>query len=125
MRESIYLEGFAHSNPVPVASRIGPHLYSGVLTGRDPRTHEMPTDLDAQIHNIFVHMRELMRAVDSDLDRIVKVTVYLRDYRNRDALNREWIAAFPNEQSRPTRQVMAAQFDGDTQVQADIVAILA
>ena len=61
-RESIYLTGFAHKNPVPAACRIGGYLASGVLTGRDPESHEMPSGLDAQVTNIFAHVRELMHA---------------------------------------------------------------
>lgn len=124
-RQSIYLDGFAHKNPVPAASRIGPHLVSGVLTGRDPRTHEMPRDLDSQVTNIFAHVRELMHAAGGTTDDILKVTVYLSDYRDRDALNRAWVEMFPDPESRPTRQVMHATFDGDTKVQADLVAVLA
>lgn len=124
-RQSIYLDGFAHKNPVPAASRIGPHLVSGVLTGRDPRTHEMPRDLDSQVTNIFAHVRELMHAAGGTTDDILKVTVYLSDYRDRDALNRAWVEMFPYPESRPTRQVMHATFDGDTKVQADLVAVLA
>jgi len=123
-RESIYLEGFAHKNPVPVAARIGPHLHSGVLTGRDPVTNEMPIELSAQIRNIFLHVLELMRAAGGSTEDIIKMTFYLADYRNRDALNREWVEMFPDARNRPTRQVMSAVFDGDTLVQADLIAII-
>lgn len=123
-RESIYLEGFAHQNPVPAACRIGAHLHSGVLTGRDPETREMPPGLDAQVTNIFGHVRELMRVAGGTTDDVIKITVYLSDYRNREALNREWVTLFPDPANRPTRQVMQASFDGDTLVQADLVAVL-
>lgn len=123
-RESIYLEGFAHKNPVPAACRIGPHLYSGVLTGRDPVTHEMPEGLDEQCANIFAHVRELMRVAGGSTDDIVKMTFYLVHYRDRDPLNREWVAMFPDSADRPTRQAMAAVLDGGALVQADLVAIL-
>lgn len=123
-RESIYLEGFAHKNPVPAACRIGPYLTSGVLTGRDPETHEMPTSLDAQVVNVFAHVRELMGAAGGSTDDIVKMTFHLVRYRDRDALNREWVAMFPDPASRPTRQAMAAVLDGDALIQADLVAIL-
>lgn len=123
-RQSYYLEGYAHQNPVPVASRIGPHLYSGVITGRDPRSKEMPEGMEEQCANLFGHVRELMQLTGAHVDDIVKMTFYLRDYRDREALNREWVAMFPDPQSRPARQVMAAQLDGLTLLQADLVAIL-
>ncbi|BDZ40084.1 RidA family protein [Microbacterium suwonense] len=126
-RRSIVIAGFGHENPVPAASLIGQHLVSGVLTGRDPASREMPADLDTQVANIFAHVRELLDAAGGTTDDIVKVTVWLEEgrYRDRAALNREWIAMFPDAESRPARQVMAARFDGATLVQCDLQAILA
>jgi enamine deaminase RidA (YjgF/YER057c/UK114 family) len=123
-RESIYLEGFAHANPVPAACRIGPYLQTGVITGRDPETHEMPESLDAQIVNVFAHVRELMSVAGGSTDDILKMVFHLASYRDREALNREWTAMFPDPADRPTRQVMAATLDGASLVQAELIAIL-
>ena len=123
-RTGYYLDGYAHQNPVPVASRIGAHLYSGVITGRDPHTKEMPESMAAQCANLFGHVRELMRITGATTDDIVKMTFYLRHYRDREALNAEWVAMFPDSANRPARQVMAAELDGLTLLQADLVAIL-
>jgi 2-iminobutanoate/2-iminopropanoate deaminase len=123
-RVSIYLPGFGHQNPVPVAARIGQHLVSGVLTGRDPVTREMPPTLDEQVSNVFAHVRALMDAVGGSTDDIIKMTVWLVDYRNRDALNREWTALFPDAENRPARQVMAATLDGASLVHCDVHAVL-
>jgi 2-iminobutanoate/2-iminopropanoate deaminase len=124
-RVSIQIPGFSHENPIPAASRIGQHLYSGVLTGRDPQTGVMAEGLDAQMAVVFEHVRALMAAVGGSADDIVKLTFWLADYRDRDALNREWLAEFPDAASRPARQVMAAQLDGGALVHADLVAVLA
>ncbi|WP_166867787.1 RidA family protein [Salinibacterium sp. ZJ70] len=123
-RESIYLEGFAHRNPVPVASRVGSFVHSGVLTGRDPKSLEMPDTLEEQMTNVFERIRELMDAVGGSVDDIAKLTFWLADYRDRDALNREWEAMFPSPADRPARQAMAATLDGGSKVQCDVVAIL-
>ncbi|MCW4385662.1 RidA family protein [Salinibacterium sp. SYSU T00001] len=122
-RQSIYLPGFSHSNPIPAASRIGPFLYSGVLTGRTAGG-EMPSTLDEQCANVFAHVAELMEAAGGSTDDIVKMTFWLADYRDRDALNREWLAMFPDAASRPARQAMAAQLDGGSLMQCDLVAVL-
>lgn len=118
------MRGFAHENPVPAASRTGRHVYSGVLTGRDPDSGEMAEGIDAQMRVVFRHIRELMAAAGGTMDDIVKVTFWLVDYRNREALNREWTAAFPAADSRPARQVMSAVLDRGALVHADLVAIL-
>lgn len=123
-RRSIEIPGFAHANPVPAASRIGPFLFTGVLTGRDPETHEMPATLDAQCAHVFAHVRAIVAAGGGSLDDIVKMTFWLADYRDRDALNREWVEMFPDAGDRPARQAMAAQLDGGALIHADLVAVI-
>lgn len=99
-------------------------MFSGVLTGRDPDTREMGEDLATQCENAFTHVRTLMAAAGSSVDRIVKMNVSLIDYRDRAALNEQWLEMFPDPASRPARQVMAAQLDGGALIQIDIVAVL-
>ncbi len=123
-RQSVQISGFAHRNPVPAASRIGPYVYSGVLAGRDPQTQQTPDTLDEQVVLLFDRFRELMHAVGGSLDDIIKITFWVLDYRDREAINREWERAFPDPTSRPARQVMAAHLDEGTRVHADLVAIL-
>lgn len=123
-RVSIEIEGFAHANPVPAASRIGPFLFTGVLTGRDPVTTQMPASLDAQCANVFAHARAVLAASGASTDDIAKMTFWVADYRDRTAINREWIAMFPDAAARPARQVMAAHLDGGALVHADLVAVL-
>lgn len=123
-RVSIYLPGFVHANPIPVASRIGSRLVSGVLTGIDPQTRQMPSTMDEQCANVFRLVREVMAAAGGTTDDIVKLTFWLAEYRDREALNREWTAMFPDADDRPARQVMAAHLDGGTLIQCDLQAEL-
>jgi 2-iminobutanoate/2-iminopropanoate deaminase len=122
-RQSIYVGGFSHANPVPAAARIGQFVFSGAITGRS-ESGEMPTDLDTQCINLFTHVRAVVETAGGTTDDIVKMTVWLRDFRNRAALNREWEALFPDPNNRPARHAIAAEFDGDMQVQCDFIAVL-
>jgi enamine deaminase RidA (YjgF/YER057c/UK114 family) len=123
-RVSIHMPGFSHRNPIPAASRIGEHLYSGLLTGRDALSGEMAEGIEAQMANVFAHIRALMAAAGGSIDDIVKLTFWLADAGDRDALNREWLAMFPDASSRPARQAIAATLDGGALVHCDLVAIL-
>lgn len=123
-REALRLPSLMHANPIPVASRVGPLLASGALTGRDPVTGDLPTGLDAQVENVFGHIAALMDAADSSTDAIVKITFHLVDYRDRDALNRAWRTMFPDPATMPARQVLAAALDGGALVHADLLAWL-
>lgn len=122
-RTSIYTDGFAHENPIPVASQIGPLLFSGALTGRDPNSGAMPEPLAAQCANVFAHVRKLLDTAGGSLDDIAKMTFYLVDYRDRAALNEQWLHHFPDPRSRPARQVLAATLDRGAKIQCDIVAV--
>ena len=123
-RVSIYLQGFGHDNPIPVASKIGPYLASGVLTGRDPETQRMPVDLASQVANVFEHIRNLMAAAGGGPEHILKLNIHLVDYRDRAALNEHWLQMFPDPASRPARQVMSATLDRGALIQADLLAIV-
>ncbi|MFI6350434.1 RidA family protein [Streptomyces sp. NPDC050560] len=123
-RISIELPGFRHTNPIPVASRIGPFLASGSLTGRDPVTGELPPGLDGQCAHVFGHVRALMRAVGGSTDDILKMTFHLAEPGDRAALNREWLALFPDPARRPARQVLAARLGGAALVHCDLLAVL-
>jgi len=123
-RESVNTEGFAHVNPVPVASRIGRHLASGVLTGRDLATRAFPESLDEQVRIVFERIRELLEAAGGTPGDVLKITFWVERYRDRDAINREWTAMFPDPASRPARQIMKAQLDEGALLQADVVALL-
>lgn len=124
MPESIHIPGFGHANPIPAASRIGPFVASGALTGRDPRTHEMPSGLDRQCANVFGHIGALLAAAGGTPDDVLKLTVHLADPADREALNREWLAMFPDPQRRPARQVLAAALGGGALIHCDLLAVL-
>jgi len=123
-RVAVHTEGYAHANPVPVASRIGRHLYSGVLTGRDIETRRFPESLDEQVRLVFERIAELMTTVGGSTDDIIKINLWVERYRDRDAINREWTTMFPDPDTRPARQIMKAELDEGALLQADVIAIL-
>lgn len=124
MRRSIYLDSFGHANPIPVAAVIGPHLRTGVLTGKDPTTGAMPETLGEQVAQVFARIRDVMAAAGGTLDDVLKVTVYLTEFRDRDALNAAWTEMFPDPANRPARQVIAAELDGGARIHASLEAVL-
>jgi len=123
-RVSLAVPGIAHANPIPAASRIGPFLASGALTGRDPGTGAMPTRLDEQCAHVFSRVSALLAAAGGCTDDILTMTFWLASYRDRDALNREWTTMFPDPASRPARQVVAASLDGGALVHCTLLAVL-
>lgn len=121
-RHTIYLEEFSHGNPIPVACRIGDLLVSGIVYGRDPETGKAADTLDRQCALMFQHMRTVVEAGGGTIDDIVKITVWMNDRSQRDPLNREWLAMFPDPDNRPVRQAMAANLTNGILIQCDFIA---
>lgn len=124
MPKSIYIPGFAHSNPVPAAAQIGNVVMSGGVHGSDPKTGQVAATLDEQCANIFRHFTAIMEAAGGSLDDIIKVNAWLSDPSDRAALNKEWLKAFPDPQRRPTRMVRPGQHAPGTFIVCDLMAII-
>ena len=122
-RRSINVESFGHVNPIPAASRIGNLLMSSVISGRDPASGTMPPSIEEQCAQMFRVVRSIVEAAGGTPANIVKMTVWLRDPGNRDALNSEWLKMFPDAASRPARHTLPLTGSGDSLVQCDITAV--
>ena len=72
-RQSVNFPGFAHGNPIPNASRIGNIMMSSVISGVDPGTRNLPSDLAGQVKNHFIHIRS---AVDDFQHALVPVIIH-------------------------------------------------
>lgn len=123
-RKSIYVAGFKHKNPVPNACVIDGLLMSGVILGVHPETGEMPTSIEAQCSNMFSHVRAIVEAAGGTPADIIKMTVWLRDVSQRQAVNDEWVKLFPNHDDRPARHALPLSAEGPSLVQCDVTAVL-
>ena len=124
-RRSIEVSGVQHQNPIPSASRKGPFVVSGAISGADPDTGKVPADLDAQCRQMFDNLRRVMTAAGGTPDDIVKVNVWIADRALRPTLNKYWVEMFPDPHSRPARHTVAhADFTPPMQVQCDILAVI-
>ena len=124
-RRSIDVAGAKHVNPIPSASRRGPFVASGAISGADPETGKVPDDLDEQCRLMFENVRRVMAAAGGSPDDIVKMTVWITDRTLRPILNKHWIEIFPDPHSRPARHtVTSADFTAPMQIQCDLLAVL-
>lgn len=123
-RSSIYVEGFSHKNPIPAACRIGAMLYSGSIQGTDPASGKYGADIAEQSALMFAHVRRIVEAAGGSPANIIKMTLWMRDRSQREAVNREWLKMFPDPQSRPARHAMQSALDGDKLLECDFVAVL-
>ena len=123
-RRSIHVKGLSHANPIPVASVVDGLLYSGRIFGVDASSGEVPGDPEAEVAHLFRNVREVMTAAGGSLEDIAKMTVSLANPADREALNQEWVQAFPDESSRPARHVEKRTLPGGRRIACEIVAVL-
>src|SRR5881392_1044100 len=90
-RRSIEVSGVKHQNPIPAASRKGPFVVSGAISGADPESGKVPEDLDTQCRQMFANVRRLVEAAGGTPDDIVKMTVWITDRALRPTLNKYWV----------------------------------
>ena len=123
-RTSIYVDEFGHTNPIPAATRIGNLVYASSMHGKDPATGEVAATLEEQCRWMFAHMRTVIEAAGGRTEDIIKVTIWMADRSQREAVNREWLQMFPDPASRPARHSLQSQLDGGQLVVCDFVAVL-
>ena len=124
-RRNIDIPGLSHANPIPLAAMLGPFLVSGGIPGKDPETGKTGSDFDAQVVLMFQNIRRIMDAAGGSTDDILKLTVWMKSGKSKKTLNREWLAMFPEEGSRPARHTFA--YDDlplDYEIQCEIQAIV-
>jgi 2-iminobutanoate/2-iminopropanoate deaminase len=117
------------SNDAPKA--IGPYS-QGIKAGGfvfvsgqvalDPKTGEMVgSDVAAQTERVLQNLRAIVEAAGSDLDRVVKATVYLRTMADFAAMNQVYAKYFKSEP--PSRATVAvAGLPKDALVEIDVIA---
>ncbi|MEA3181164.1 MAG: 2-iminobutanoate/2-iminopropanoate deaminase [Gammaproteobacteria bacterium] len=123
-RRSIHVEGLGHGDlPIPAAARVGPLVATGGVRGVDRMTGKMPTDLAEQVRLMFENLLVILQAAGATRDGILKLTIWIRNNDARAAINREWLAMFPDEHSRPARHIMLYELGGGMLVQCEALAV--
>jgi len=97
---------------------------SGGIAGIDPATGKVAPSLEAQCAFMFQHLKTIVEAAGGTTDDIIKLTVWMTDRAQREALNAEWLKMFPDEHARPARHTMAVALDGGMLIQCDFTAVL-
>lgn len=122
-RRSINLKGFGHTNPIPVASRIGSLVMSGAIHPRD-ENGKIPDTLDAQCALMFQYVRDVMTEAGGTTDDIIKVIVGMKDPSNRELLNKHWVKVFPDPDSRPARHTEKRDLPPGILISCEITAVI-
>jgi 2-iminobutanoate/2-iminopropanoate deaminase len=123
-REVIEIPGLGHSNPIPLAVKIGSMVFSGGIMGQDPATGKVPSDPERQVALAFDNMQKIVEAAGGTTGDIAKVVVYLKDMQLRSLVNVEWLKMFPNADDRPVRHTLPSDSPTNPGLQLELTAVL-
>ena len=91
--------------PYSHIAKVGPFITIGGTAGFNPVTGQLAgPDVSAQTTRILESFRVMLRSVNSDLDRVIHINVFLKEMRDFDTMNRAYVEMMG--QHRPARTVI-------------------
>ena len=90
----------------------------------DPATNLFPDGIAEQTRQSLKNLRAILRAGGTDLDRVVKTTVFLKDMNDFAAMNAVYAEAFGTENCPARAAVQAARLPKDALVEIEAIALL-
>ncbi len=101
----------------------GEFVFTSGQIGLDPASMEVVEEgIAAQTDRVLQNLAAVLRAANSDLNRVLKTTVYLTDMGDFGAMNEVYARHFGNH--RPARATVAVQaLPKDVLVEIDAVAL--
>lgn len=123
-RRTFEIPGVDHgSAPIPMAAQVGAFFHSSGIPPTDPATGTIPEDGERQVDVVFGNAAALLGVAGLGPDDIVYLDVYLEDDALRPAINKRWLAWFPNEHDRPARHVTVRPLPGQMKIQIQVQAV--
>ena len=109
--------------PYSQAVAAGGMVFASGQIPIDPATGAMPEGIEAQARQAFCNVKAVLEAAGTDLDHVVKVTVFLQDMNDFAVMNQVY-AGFFTEGNYPARSaVQVARLPKDALVEIEVIAI--
>ena len=109
--------------PYSQAQVVNGLVYSSGQIGIDPATGALVDGLDAQANQVFKNLGELLKAAGSDMSKVVKTTVFIKDMNDFGKVN-EIYAKYFTEPFPARSCVEAARLPKDCLVECEVIAEL-
>lgn len=123
-KEPVFPEGFKIGNfPITPAVKAQGLIF---LSGQIPMdaNGKMPEGIVAQVKQCMENIKGVLAASGSDLTKVVKVTIYLKDLNHFDEVNKTYASYFPNPKDFPARTaIQVARIPADALVEIEMVAV--
>jgi 2-iminobutanoate/2-iminopropanoate deaminase len=123
-RKSIHVKGMEHGAPIPNGTVVGNMIFSSAISGKDAKTGILSPDPDQQAEAMFRNLQLFMESAGGTTDHIAHMTVFLKEEKYRDAVNKAWLKMFPDEHDRPARHALKVELRGEMLFQIEVIAVL-
>ncbi len=98
-------------------------VYTSGQIGIDPATGLVPDGVEAQAHQVFKNLSELLKAAGSDMSKVVKTTVFIKNMDDFGLVNSVYGQYFT--EPFPARScVEVARLPKDMLVECEVIAEL-
>ncbi len=109
--------------PYSQAQIVGNLVYTSGQIGIDPATGAAPEGVEAQAHQVFKNLCELLKAAGSDISKVVKTTVFIKNMDDFALVNSIYGQYFT--EPYPARScVEVARLPKDLLVECEVIAEL-
>lgn len=99
-----------HNTPIPIGpynhiAKVGTFITIGGTAGFDPATDRLDgDDVASQTRQILTSFKVMLESVNSDLQHVVHINIFLKNMSDFDAMNRAYIEMMRDH--RPARTVI-------------------
>jgi 2-iminobutanoate/2-iminopropanoate deaminase len=110
------------AGPYSQAIKAGGFVFAAGQIGRDPATNKIEGDVKAQTERTLKNLSAVLTAAGTSMDRVVKVTVFLKSISDFQAMNEVYAKFFPGVP--PARSTVQAVLPSEAAlVEIDVIAM--
>jgi 2-iminobutanoate/2-iminopropanoate deaminase len=122
-KKCINVESMPKAGPYSHAVEAGGFLFlSGMVPVDTEKNESIKDDIRKATARVLENIRMILHEAGSDLDKVVKASVFLKDMADFKAMNEVYATYFSENQ--PVRTCVAVrELPGDFQVEIDVIAI--
>ena len=111
------------NGPYSQAIKVNGFVFCAGQTARDPATNKLiEGDVSAQTDRVLKNLSAVLSAAGTDLDQVVKTTVFLKDISDFNTTNEVYGRFF--KIAPPARTTVSASLPGGALVEIEVVAML-
>lgn len=122
MKKSICTENApAAIGPYSQAVEWNGMIFSSGMIPVDPKTGEIPQNVDEQARQVFTNLSNLLIAAGTSMDKVIKTTVFIKDMNDFATINQVYQEFFIGD--FPARScVEVARLPKDVKIEMEVIA---